>query len=138
MHNYKGIDSWHNIYGENEDDFILDISHLKILNKKNFKSIKAKFVYFYLLPTLIRDPLAVIFKNENVSSPTRIDCDIMFYSEAKNDNAIIRLGIKQNAQWGYHIPKIFFIEKVSSKQEDIYLSKQEEIELTVLNRTIML
>ena len=39
----------------------------------------------------------------------------MFYSEAKNDNAIIRLGIKQNAQWGYHIPKIFFIEKVSSK-----------------------
>ena len=70
----------------------------------------------------------------------------MFYSEAKNDNAIIRLGIKQNAQWGYHIPKIFFIEKVSSKQEDlylskqedIYLSKQEEIELTVLNRTIML
>ena len=49
LHNYKGMDGWHNIYGENEDGFILDIPHLKTLNKKNFKSMKAKFVYFYLL-----------------------------------------------------------------------------------------
>lgn len=82
--------------------------------------------------------LSVIFKNENISPPTKIVCDIMFYSKAKNDNAIIHLGIKQDAQFGYYIPKTFFIEKVSSKQEDIYLSKQEEIEITVLNRTIML
>lgn len=138
LHNYKGMDGWHNIYGENEDGFILDIPHLKTLNKKNFKSIKAKFVYFYLLPTLIRDPLSVIFKNENVLPPTKIDCDMMFYSKAKNDNAIIHLGIKQDEQLGYYIPKTFFIEKVSSKQDDIYLAKQEEIEITVLNRTIML
>ena len=138
LHNYKGIDGWHNIYGENEDDFILDIPHLKTLNKKNFKSMKAKFVYFYLLPTLIRDPLSVIFKNENVLPPTKIDCDMMFYSKAKNDNAIIHLGIKQDEQLSYYIPKTFFIEKVSSKQDDIYLAKQEEIEITVLNRTIML
>lgn len=138
LHNYKGMDGWHNIYGKNEDGFILDIPHLKTLNKKNFKSIKAKFVYFYLLPTLIRDPLSVIFKNENVLPPTKIDCDMMFYSKAKNDNAIIHLGIKQDEQLGYYIPKTFFIEKVSSKQDDIYLAKQEEIEITVLNRTIML
>lgn len=87
-----------------------------------------------MLPTLIRDPLSVIFKNKNVLPPTKIDCDMMFYSKAKNDNAIIHLGIKQDEQLGYYIPKTFFIEKVSSKQDDIYLAKQEEIEITVLNR----
>lgn len=138
LHKYKGINGWHNIYGKNEDGFVLDIPHLKNLNKKNFKSIKAKFVYFYLLPNLIYNPLSVIFKNENVLLPTKIDCDILFYSKAKNDNAIIHLGIKQDNQLGYYIPKTFFVEKVSSKQEDIYLAKQEEIEITVLNRIIML
>lgn len=138
LHKYKGVDGWHNIYGEKEDGFVLDIPHLKTLNKKKFNSIKAKFVYFYLLPSLVSCPLCVIFKNDKVLPPTKIDCDILFYSKVKNDNAIIHLGIKKDTYLGYFIPKTFFIEKVSSKQGDIYLAKQEEIEITVLDRTIML
>lgn len=127
-----------NIYGRNNNGFILDISHLKSINKRNFQNIKAKFVYFYLLPNLIETPLSVAFKNENVVGTTRIDCEIMFYSKVVNDNAIVHLGIKETEEFGYYIPKTFFVEKVSNKNDDIYLSKQKEIDTTVLNRIIML
>lgn len=100
--------------------------------------MKAKFVYFYLLSDLIAAPLSVEFKNENVEPPTRIDCELMFYSKVKDDNAIIHLGIKKDDDLGYYIPKTFFVEKVSDKQDDIYLAKQEEIQTTVLSRVIML
>lgn len=138
LHKYKGKDGWNNIFGDNEDGFVLDIPHLKGLNKKKFQSMKAKFVYFFLLPNLIDAPLSVEFKNEKVEPPTRIDCELMFYSKVKDDNAIIHLGIKKDENLGYYIPKTFFVEKVSEKQDDIYLAKQEEIQTTVLNRVIML
>lgn len=138
LHKYKGIDGWNNIHGINSNGFVIDIPVLKRINKRNFKNVKAKLVYFYLLPSLIQNPLSVKFKNENVHPPTRIDCDIMFYSKAKNDNAIIHLGIQRDNKKNYYIPKTFFVEKVSSKQEDIYLAKQEDIETVTLGRTIML
>lgn len=138
LHKYKGIDGWNNIYGNNKDGFILDIPHLKKINKRNFQNVKAKFVYFYLLPNLIQDPLSVNFKNDNVYPPTKIECDIMFYSKVKNDKAIIHLGIKKHSDEDYYIPKTFFVEKVSNKKDDVYLAKQENIETTVLNNVIML
>lgn len=138
LYKFRGINGWNNIYGKNNDGFIIDIPYLKNLNKRKFKNMKAKFVYFYLLPNLIANPLSVRFKNEHVSPPTRIDCDIMFYSKVKDDNAIIHLGIKENEITKHYIPKTFFVEKVSSKQEDIYLAQQEEIKTIALNKTIML
>lgn len=128
LHEYRGLDGWNNIYGNNASGFVLDIPLLKGINKKKFQSVKAKFVYFYLLPNLIERPLSVRYKNENVNPPTRIDCEIMFYSMVENDNAIIHLGIKKVEKLGYYIPKTFFVEKVSEKQDDIYLAQQEEIE----------
>lgn len=138
LHKYKGIDGWNNIYGNNEMGFIIDIPHLKRINYKKFQSMKAKFVYFYLLPRLLKAPLSVDFKNENVCPPTRIDCEILFYSKVENDNAIIHLGIKYDKNLRYFIPKTFFIEKVSKKQDDIYIARQEEIEMTVLDKVILL
>lgn len=137
-HKYRGIDGWNSIYGKNADGFVIDIPHLKSLNKKKFQSVKAKLVYFYLLPELIATPLTVEFKNDKVNPPTRIDCELMFYSKVENDNAIIHLGIIKDGKSGHYVPKTFFVEKVSDRQDDIYLAKQENIETTVINRIIML
>lgn len=138
LHKYKGKDGWDNIYGNNAEGFILDIPHLKGLNRKKFQSMKAKFVYFFLLPNLIDAPLSVDFKNENVEPPTRIDCELIFYNKVKDDNAIIHLGIEKEDNLEYYIPKTFFVEKVSERQDDIYLAKQEDVETAVLDRVIML
>lgn len=138
LHKYRGVDGWENIYGNNDDGFILNIQHLKNINKRRFNNVKAKFVYFYLLPNLISDPLSVNFENSNVACSTKIDCEIIFYSKVDNDNAIIHLGIKKDHTYGFHFPKTFFVEKVSCKDDDIYLSNQEEIETVVSHKIIML
>ena len=138
MYKYKGIGGWNSIYGDNSDGFVIDIPYLKSLNKKKFLNIKAKFVYFYLLSDLAASPLSVEFKNQNVNPPTKIDCEIMFYSMVEGDNAIIHLGIKKDEKSEYYIPKTFFVEKVSDKCDDIYIAGQKEVETEVLNRIIML
>ena len=76
------------------------------------------------------------FKNENVSPPKKIDCDILFYT--KDENAIIHLGIKKDETLGYYIPKTFFVEKIGEDGVDIYIDKQEKIIATKKNRVIML
>ena len=114
----------------------LCFNDLKRMNKSKFKSIKAKFVYFYLMPDILENPVAVNFKNENVSPPTKIDCDILFYT--KDENAIIHLGIKKDETLGYYIPKTFFVEKIGEDGVDIYIDKQEKIIATKKNRVIML
>lgn len=132
LHNFRGLDGWDNV-----NRSIIDIAYLKRLNKRKFQNIKAKLVYFYLLPELLANPLAVNFNNMNVKPPTRIDCEIMFYSKVKNDNAIIHLGIKKDESLGYFIPKTFFVEKVSEKRDDVYLARQEEIVTIILDRVII-
>lgn len=48
LHKYKGIDGWNNIYGENDDGFVLDIPHLKTLNKKFLKILRRNlFIFIY-------------------------------------------------------------------------------------------
>lgn len=131
IHNYKGQGGW---------DFIqntgLCFNDLKKMNKSKFKSIKAKFVYFYLMPDIIENPVAVNFNNENVETPTKIDCDILFYT--KNENAIVHLGIKEDKALGYYIPKTFFVEKIGTDGVDIYIDKQKKIIATKKNKIIML
>ncbi len=80
------------------------------MNKSKFKSIKAKFVYFYLMPDILENPVAVNFKNQNVDPPTKIDCDILFYT--KDENAIIHLGIKKMRHWDITFPKLFLLRKL--------------------------
>lgn len=131
IHNYKGQDGW---------DFIQDtglcFNDLKRMNKSKFKSIKAKFVYFYLMPDIIEHLVAVNFENKNVDPPTKIDCDILFYT--RNENAIVHLGIKEDETLGYYIPKTFFAEKIGEDGADIYIDKQKQIIATKKNRVIML
>ncbi len=62
------------------------------MSKSKFKSIRAKFVYFYLIPDIIENLVAINFE-KNVDTPTKIDCDIWFYTQ--NKNAIVHLGIKK-------------------------------------------
>ena len=131
IHNYKGQDGWDYIQNTG-----LCFNDLKRMNKSKFKSIKAKFVYFYLMPDILENPVAVNFKNENVDPPTKIDCDILFYT--KDENAIIHLGIKKDETLGYYIPKTFFVEKIGEDGVDIYIDKQEKIIATRKNRIIML
>lgn len=131
IHNYKGLDGWHNIQNTS-----LCFKDLKRMNKSKFKSIKAKFIYFYLIPVLIENPIAVNFKNEYVDPPTKIDCDILFYT--KDENAIVHLGIKKDKILKYYIPKTFFVEKIGENGIDIYTNNQKKIEVTKKERIIML
>lgn len=131
LHNYKGKDGWGNI-----KKLSLDIQQLKSINKRKFKNVKAKYVYFYLIPRLIENPMAVNYDINKVEPETNIECEILFYSNVKNDNAIIHLGIEKGDE-GYYFPRTFFVEKVSNKEDDIYVKKQEEISVDVKNRVIM-
>ena len=131
LHNYKGKDGWDNV-----SNSIIDIPYLKSINKRKFLSVKAKYVYFYLIPELIEKPMAVKYDINNVVPQTRIECEILFYSNVKDDKAIIHLGLEKSEN-GYYIPKTFFVEKVSEKEDDIYIKKQEEIYVEVMNRVIL-
>ena len=131
LHNYKGQDGWNFIKNAG-----IGLNDLKKMNKNKFKSMKAKFVYFYLMADIIEKPVAVNFKNEAVKPPTRIDCDILFYT--KEENAVVHLGIKKDELLGYYIPKTFFVEKMGEDGGDIYIDKQKKIEVIKKNRIIML
>lgn len=132
LKNYKGLHGWNNIKNGS-----LDISTLKKLNKRQFMNVKAKYVYFYLIPNLITSPLAVNYQKSNVSPPTLIESEILFYSPVENDTAIIHLGIQQKSGSSYRIPRTFFVEKVSSDAADIYVKNQEKILVSVQKRIIL-
>ena len=131
LHNYKGQTGWNNVV-----NLSIDIQHLKNINKRKFMNVKAKYVYFYLIPKLIENPIAVNYDILNVEPKTNIDCEILFYSNVENDNAIIHLGLEKDSD-EYYFPKTFFVEKVSKKEDDIYIRKQQEISIEVKNRVIM-
>ena len=69
-------------------------------------NVKAKYVYFYLIPNLITSPLAVNYQKSNVSPPTLIESEILFYSPVENDTAIIHLGIQQKAVPAIESPEL--------------------------------
>lgn len=132
LHNYRGEDGWNNI-----KDGIVDIRHLKQLNRRQFQNVKAKYVYFYLIPSLLESPLAVNYDKSKVMPPTRIDCEILFYSTY--DNAVIHLGLEKVEQEEYYIPRTFFVEKLGKEgDKDIYIDNQEEITVIKESKIIML
>ena len=132
LHNYRGEDGWNNV-----KNGVIDIKHLKTLNKKKFLSVKAKYVYFYLIPSLLEKPLAVNYDKSKVMPPTSIDCELLFYSEY--DNAVIHLGLEQEEENEFYFPRTFFVEKLGKpKKNDIYIDNQEPIIVTKQNRIIMI
>lgn len=132
LYHYRGTRGWKNIKAG-----VISMKHLKQLNLKKFKSVKAKYVYFYLLPSLLECPAGVRYKKENVVPTTRIECELLFYSYF--ENAVIHLGIEQETQYGYYVPRTFFVEKLSDDNgEDIYVKNQEKLEVKKMYRTILL
>lgn len=132
LYNYRGLNGWDNI-----ENGMINIKHLKLLNNKQFKNVKAKYVYFYLIPNLVKQPMAVKFDINKISNSTKIKCEILFYSKVENDNAIIHLGIEKNTK-GYYFPRTFFVEKVSNLEDDIYITNQEVIDVEIEKRIITL
>lgn len=129
--NYRGMNGWNNI-----QNGLINFKHLKLLNKSKFQSVKAKFVYFYLIPELIEEPLAVLFDGNKVNPPVSIESEILFYSTY--DNAVIHLGIDMDDE-GIYFPRTFFVEKLGNANvDDIYTVNQTKIEVVKEQRTILL
>lgn len=132
LQNYRGTHGWNNIKKGS-----IDIKHLKKLNKRQFQNVKAKYVYFYLIPSLLENPLAVSYDKRKVDPPTNIDCEILFYSTY--DNAVIHLGLEKKERENYYIPRTFFVEKLSKDDnKDIYINNQEQIIVVKEKRVIMI
>jgi len=132
LHNYRGEDGWNNI-----KNGVIDIRHLKQLNKKQFQNVKAKYVYFYLIPSLLESPLAVNYDKSKVIPPTNIECEMLFYSTY--DNAVVHLGLEKEKQNNYYVPRTFFVEKLGKAgDKDIYIDNQEQITVSKVNRVIMI
>lgn len=69
---------------------------------------------------------------------TSLDCCLVRLFYAKDENAMVHLGIKKDKSLGYYIPKTFFVEKIGTDGVDSYIDKQKEITVTKRNRIIML
>ena len=129
---YRGKKGWENI-GTGKIDF----KHLKTLNQRQFKNVKAKYVYFYLIPNLIENPLAVKFDGSKVNPPVKIESEILFY--CTYENAVIHLGLDKNEREDYYFPRTFFVEKLGDDNlEDIYTINQTKIEVEKKERIILI
>lgn len=127
---YRGRNGWDNIEAGD-----LTFKHLKALNQQKFKSVKAKFVYFYLIPDLLENPLGVIFDKEKVNPPVKIESEILFYSTY--ENAVIHLGIDKEDNGDFYYPRSFFVEKLGKDTvKDKYTIHQTAINVKKEHRTI--
>lgn len=132
LYKYRGEEGWNNV-----KNGVIDIKHLKSLNKKKFLSVKAKYVYFYLIPSLLETPLAVNYDKNKVMPSTNIECELLFYSIY--DNAVIHLGLEKEEEEDFYFPRTFFVEKLSEPEDkDHYIDNQERIMVTKENRIILL
>lgn len=129
---YRGKIGWENVKSGN-----IDIKHLKQLNKKCFQSVKAKQVYFYLLPQLLSNPLAVNYDRLKVYPPTKIECKLLLYNA--HENVSVHLGIEETENEGEFIPRTFFVEKISGDvNKDIYINHQEAVSIKLIDKIILL
>ncbi|BCJ92821.1 hypothetical protein acsn021_03900 [Anaerocolumna cellulosilytica] len=129
---YRGKKGWDNV-----KNGVITFACLKKLNQRQFKNVKAKYVYFYLMPNMISNPLAINYKRDLVDPETNIECEIMFYSYC--ENAVIHLGIEYSEDKGYYIARSFFVEKLSNDNPvDNYIKNQENISADLKAKVIML
>lgn len=125
---YRGLKGWENICNGTLTLKSLRATHLK----KRFKDKKDKFIFFFLIPHLLKNPKAVSFRNVKVTgSGTRIDCEILFYSEYFA--AYIHLGIKRDDEQNCYFPMSFFVEKITpSKAGDKFILNQDELKINAV------
>lgn len=118
---YKGRAGWDNVKNGN-----IKFSDLKAKNLNGFKSNKARFVFFYLVPRLVEQPMGLLFDPEKVSGDTKVDCELLFFNQF--DKAFVHIGIKKDDNLGYYIPKTFLIEKITDQSEGKkYIDNQQKI-----------
>ncbi|MGN0006348.1 MAG: PBECR4 domain-containing protein [Candidatus Gastranaerophilaceae bacterium] len=113
LFNYRGLKGWKNVKEEK-----INFQHLKNINKKRFNNVKAKYVYFYVLPKLLQKPMAVYYNNAANSS--NIECKILLYHKNENNKVIVHLGLDIDND-NYYFPRTFFVEKISAEKADIYI-----------------
>ena len=128
LYNYKGMQGWENIKSGTLNFYVL-----KRVNKKRFNNVKDKFVFFYLIPNLIKSPKAIYFDNKKVLPCTNIECEILFFYEY--DKLILHLGIEPNADNTYYIPRTFLIERINQNNDGLkYINNQQIISVEVKNK----
>lgn len=121
---YKGQAGWDNVKKGN-----INFSDLKIKNLNGFKNNKARFVFFYLVPRLVEQPMGLLFDPEKVSGDTRVDCELLFFNQF--DKAFVHIGIKKDEDLGYYIPKTFLIEKITDQSDGKkYIDNQQTINVS--------
>lgn len=131
LHNFKGKDGWDNIKLN-----LITYSSLKLMNKSRFNSVKDKSVFFYLIPTLISEPRAVLYNRSKVNSDTKIECEVLFYGEYLR--VIIHLGIEKHSSEDYYVPRTFAIERITEKNNGRkFVENQQEIIVEKTSRVIM-
>lgn len=120
---YKGIKGWRNV-----EKGVITLQDLRSKKTKGkFNNNKDKYVFFYTLPKLINNPKAALFDRKKViGTETKIDCQILFYDQYQN--AMIHLGIIEDENLGYYIPKTFFVERVTKNKNGLrYVGNQQKI-----------
>nr|WP_275403052.1 PBECR4 domain-containing protein [Sporosarcina limicola] len=125
---YKGQAGWDTI-----KNGIIDFSDLKVKNKGGFTDNKARFVFFYLVPRLFESPKGLLFDPDKVSVNTYVDCELLFYDQFQK--TYVHIGIMEDINLGYYIPKTFLIEKMT-KQSDgqKYIKRQQTIHVTKISK----
>ena len=134
LYQYYGISGWNNI-----DTGIITFDSMKTLNPKGFNDNKYKYIYFYSLPRLLENPLAIkfdpiIYKSNGINRRTNLSFDIVFYDVY--DHAFVHLGLIKNETTGYYVPQSLFVEK--EKKVDPYTDNQQTIIVSKTNITVLL
>lgn len=123
---YKGLKGWDNIKNDS-----MTFTSLKNINKSMFNSVKAKFVFFYLLPKILNSPKCIRF---NKIDESNIECSIIFYNN--NNVAYIHLGIDYDEEIDKYYARTFFVEKITSTNDGMKFIKGQSSE-TVTDKIII-
>lgn len=130
VRHYKAQLGWDNI-----KNGVIDFADLKKKSKRGFNNNKARFVFFYLVPELVEKPRGLLFDPAKVSVNTQVDCELLFYDQFKK--SYIHIGIKEDVDLGYYIPKTFLIEKITDFNDGLkYINNQQTITVKKINRMV--
>lgn len=91
------------------EDGTVTFDFLKQTNKKWFKSIKKRMLYFPFVYQIIHGPSIIEFTAPNDTS--RLELDLIIYSYS--DNTYLHLGLDKDIDSDFYYPKSFFDRKKS-------------------------